>query len=893
VHAVQGRPELEEAQRQIAALQDQLEAGHGEMSRLRADLAEAQKLKSEEEKQLVEFKLLRAKENELQSSKMEVQQLQAELEEFRASSRQLETRCTQHQSTIKEKSEKIIALVKQLDHEVEQVRLLSDENNTLRLELGRDAEYLKVVAASADPLSYKSAAGALAEDLLNEEQQFREDLRSLAAKYPGLPKAGDHYNHWCELQISRVSDLHRSFLHRLQDHRSDFPEDVKVEFSTPTEEAQKGWMQQEAVMTKAGVEFQEAEQEHNRRWEEHRLKLTFERDSKVKQLLDQAERSQSKAEKQLLMQQAKLYGQRIDAQLDRAWEDQRQERETRWSLHQQQKQELRQKIKEESLAMAQRAEDQASASSRFTEAASNKLAAVEDAWLRNAERAGSVSAQAMKSRDFESCLRALQTSITAAADSVGCTGCVSSSTSQLPARGSQYTGVGLMIDQVESLLTNRMEMRTKLRKELEDQSRQQLRSCVEKFVQREGVERDNEELPESHQAASIVGLLRMRQHRHVSDAMRRQFQDYLLVLRLCSLGALWLSPSGSSQDGVEDLPPLPAELCFHKPRDALCVGSSPPRSGSGPQADVDDAAFEGNFLYRTLCQNLLERALKLLSEMQRDELLALKRAYAAEQRLALQHLCQLETEMVEKAVQQDLQEYEVQLASRLLSDSERQISEEHQRQASRVNQDVAVELAKYKLQVAEEDQAIVQDRQKWVMNRIVCLQANGTVNPNDRALLLRLRAELQACDTKIDEFNANAMAQADLEREAVRPRPPSTGQRRRSSDELTAAEVSDRQAVATQGIPDEPLPLGLAALGGLRSNRAAMTFGRCESPDFGVKADPTDWPFTTRHGMHGNLGRLKPKGNYGAQDLPPKQQAGASSILGLSELAKCPARPWR
>ena len=125
------------------------------------------------------------------------------------------------------------------------------------------------------------------------------------------------------------------------------------------------------------------------------------------------------------------------------------------------------------------------------------------------------------------------------------------------------------------------------------------------------------------------------------------------------------------------------------------------------------------------------------------------------------------------------------------------------------------------------------------------------------------------------------MAQADLEREAVRPRPPSTGQRRRSSDELTAAEVSDRQAVATQGVPDEPLPLGLAALGGLRSNRAAMTFGRCESPDFGVKADPTDWPFTAR-GMHGNLGRLKPKGNYGAQDLPPKQQAGASSNLGLS-----------
>ena len=153
--------------------------------------------------------------------------------------------------------------------------------------------------------------------------------------------------------------------------------------------------------------------------------------------------------------------------------------------------------------------------------------------------------------------------------------------------------------------------------------------------------------------------------------------------------------------------------------------------------------------------------------------------------------------------------------------------------------------------------------------------------PVTRRLMPSTQGALQDSAVKGSCFflllEANAIVQADLEREAVRSRPPSTGRRRRSSDELTAAEVSDRQNVATQGLPDEPLPLGLAALGGLRPNRAAMTFGqRCESPDFGVKADPTDWSFTApRHGMHGNLGRLKPKGNYGAQDLPlPKQQAG-------------------
>ena len=111
---------------------------------------------------------------------------------------------------------------------------------------------------------------------------------------------------------------------RLHDMHRAIPRSVtrQVEFTTPTEEVQKGWTQQEALMTQAGhlagsprlpdlvllltggsrVPGVGARarpkagrqclrgrfaQKTRERWEEHRLKLTFERDSKAcKQNLD-------------------------------------------------------------------------------------------------------------------------------------------------------------------------------------------------------------------------------------------------------------------------------------------------------------------------------------------------------------------------------------------------------------------------------------------------------------------------------------------------------------------------------------------------------------------------------------------------------------------------------
>ena len=92
------------------------------------------------------------------------------------------------------------------------------------------------------------------------------------------------------------------------------------------------------------------------------------------------------------------------------------------------------------------------------------------------------------------------------------------------------------------------------------------------------------------------------------------------------------------------------------------------------QADADDSV-ESALLYNSVCQRILERVLTVIIKVHRDELLDLKRAYAAERRLAVQTICQLEAEEVEKAVSQDIAEYKLQIASWLLADTEHHMCE--------------------------------------------------------------------------------------------------------------------------------------------------------------------------------------------------------------------------
>lgn len=870
------RPELEEAEQKILELTQQVEVDRILKEQLTSGLSEARKLKSQEERDLIEFKSLREKESELQKTKMEAQQMRCELEEIQALNRQLLSRSEQQNAILKGKSDKIIELVRQLEQQGDQIRLLADENNTLRLELGRDSEYLKVVTAPSDPLSYKCSAGVLSEELQTEERQFVEDIRTMATKFPGFAMQGQSSD-WCWLQISRVSDLYRSWLHRFQDHQRDFPESIKVEFVSKMAQIESEWSQQDSLMREANSEFQESEKVHNRRWEEHRLKLVTERDTKVKQLLDQAEHSKSKAEQQLLLQQAKLFGQRIDTQLERAWEEQRKERDLRWAEHQQKRQEARQRIKEHSMLAAQRSEEHVTAASRFVDMAASKLAASEDAWLRKNEKAAALTVQALKASDLASFLTSVRATTLAAAESEG-SAC--STEPKYPAKGSQHTGLNLVIDQVEELLRCRMSNRQALLRELQEQSRQQLRSCSEKFVQKEAsnarsTRSEEPELLDVSQANAITGLLRMRQHRHLKDALIRQFQDYVVVLRICALASRWLLPQSAAlvAQHFVDLPPLPMELA------AGAAGTSASSASRVPEASEsdDDTAVEGNFLYNSLCRSLLDRALKLFTELQREELLQLKRSYASEHRLALGHLCQLEEDLVDKAIQEDIREYELQISARLLSESERQINESRHELVSQVSEDVIKHVEQYRHQLAEEEQVVVRERRKWLMNRLVVLQSNGSVTPSDRLLLQRLRSELRVCESKIErydnEFSTSLAAQPAA---PTISRPPSGRSSRPSSASRKFAKAADAQSIASlqqelpasprraqpaatgQALPSNsrpllPLPGGCAPaspklllpqFGGLDSSTSSKTR---TSPDFGQKPlqQPPlyDWPF--------------------------------------------------
>jgi len=194
------------------------------------------------------------------------------------------------------------------------------------------------------------------------------------------------------------------------------------------------------------------------------------------------------------------------------------------------------------------------------------------------------------------------------------------------------------------------------------------------------------------------------------------------------------------------LPPPPWDLT----NEGKTAASNGDKDGGAPE---DDTVVEGNFLYNSICTRLLERALTLLSSIQRDELLALKRAYAAEQRVVLEHFCQLEGDMIRQVVQQDLDEYQMQVSTRLLADQEHQICEERKKLVGQVGEEVTMHVETFRRQIEEEAQAIVTERRKWLTDRLVILQANGSVGPSDRALLQRLRQELRACESKIELHN--------------------------------------------------------------------------------------------------------------------------------------------
>eukprot|EP00927_Polykrikos_kofoidii_P017947 TRINITY_DN18240_c0_g1_i1.p1 TRINITY_DN18240_c0_g1~~TRINITY_DN18240_c0_g1_i1.p1 ORF type:complete len:1386 (-),score=285.32 TRINITY_DN18240_c0_g1_i1:93-3647(-) len=797
-------PHLKAALDEIAGLKDQLQSRNAEVSTLQAELREASVLKTQEERDLVEFRSLREKESELQEARLKLAQMESQLEELQSTNKVLLSRAAQSEAALGEKSRKILDFVHKAEGHAEQCRILSNENNTLRLQLGKDSDFDKVVCAPEDPLAFKSAAGQLAEPLQREERRFQEELAVCQFRFPGLLSGTDNCRAWCGAQLLRQSTLYKSYLHLLQDTRKGFPDGMKFEFVSKTKEVDAAWSQREEEMREQDSLFQEHEKEHTKKWELKRLELVAERDSKIKQLLEQTERSQSKAERQLLMQQAKLFGGRMDTQIERAWEEQRKERDARWAVHNKAKQESRQRFKNESLSVQQQVEGVASASERFNDLAEARLATIEDAWLRNLEKESAVSSSVLKGGDLGECLQA------AGLDKP-----------RVPPKGLQHAGVSDVAESVEEIVKRRVADRRRLCKDLEGQSLQQLRTCVEKFVQKEGAQtrkagicaaEDEETVPEYTQAATIRSLLQARQHRVVADTIKRQFNDFLLVLRIATLGAVRLLPEtqGSAlkiRGARLDLPPAPPELLALEAlqktgkasagsaavattplspanEDPKCgdvgghalvsIADAPTSSPAGSDcqtgigavvlsdatvaADAQEQQLEERVLYDSLMRRLLERMLTPLHQQHREELLTLKRDQAREVRQVLQHLCQREASVVDAATRADLEEYRSQVKAKLLSDCEYHICEERKQLTEQVDAELEMHISQYKRQVLEEEISALRERRKWLTERLVVMQSQGVLAPGDKAVLSQLRSELRACELRFERREQELLA---------------------------------------------------------------------------------------------------------------------------------------
>jgi len=747
-------PELDAAKAEISKLREQLAARDDAIATLQSDLREARVLKTQEERDLVEFRSIREKESELQDAQLRIGELQSKIDEFHATQNILLARASQSEAALSEKSRKIVSLMKDVEEQTEQSRLLANENNTLRLHLGKDSDYLKVVKPPADPLSYTSSVGKLSEEFENEERRMRDELSMTQLKFPGLVNGADNCRNWCGAQIARQCALYRSFLHLFQDYREDAPEGIGIKFVSKAREVDEAWLQREEEMKDSDAAFHENEKTLTKQWEDKRLELTAERDTKIKQLLEQADRSQTKAEKQLLMQQAKLFGQRMDTQIERVWEDQKAQRDERWAKHNQAKIESRQKFKDESLSVQQQAEGLASATGRFQDMAQARLAGPEDTWVRNVEKVSLISASAIKGQSLYDCLKA--------------SGLQHAS---LPSKGSQYSGISQVAEAVEELLCLRAKGRRDAREALDDQSMQQLRQCVERFVQHESMQQQQrralpcqeevEPVPEYSQALIMKSLLQSMQQRVVADTIRRQFNDFLLVLRIACLAAVHLLPpklaaNFQGRDAKLDLPPIPKEL-FEDLAPNEVRGSATSNSilessvQTSQGCDIQDVEAEGRFLYDALVRRFLEKVLTPLHTSQREELLALKRGHAKSVRKVLQHLCQLEGGVVDKCVEMDVEEYKAQIRTKLVADCEYHVCEERRHLEEQVDDEVNMHVNRYRQQLANEERASLRDRRKWLTEKLVLLQSQGASAPGDKALMQHLRTELRACELRFEQ----------------------------------------------------------------------------------------------------------------------------------------------
>jgi len=241
--------------------------------------------------------------------------------------------------------------------------------------------------------------------------------------------------------------------------------------------------------------------------------------------------------------------------------------------------------------------------------------------------------------------------------------------------------------------------------------------------------------------------------------------------------------------------------------------------------------------------------------------------------------------MVRKIIEQDIHEYKLQVSAKMLSDCEHQVNEERKQLVGQISESTAGHVAQYRRGLQEEEQSVLIERRKWVMNKIVILQSNGTVNQNERAMLQRLRSELRACETKLEvyanEFAIAAPMQVTDNREASTKaslgRPPSgslsarpaSGSRRGGSRPASASRHGRSESPTFTAAPPERPTQGVSM-----SPRSREYLPQ-QPAATGQRPGDTDQMMEEKPGSSTSSGKSRPSMStpqFGSGDLEPSRK---------------------
>eukprot|EP00397_Hematodinium_sp_SG-2012_P008074 GEMP01008128.1.p1 GENE.GEMP01008128.1~~GEMP01008128.1.p1 ORF type:complete len:1055 (+),score=299.90 GEMP01008128.1:71-3235(+) len=638
-----GRMQREDLRQQLqnerARLAQKTKSHATENAELETALAEARRLKSEEEKALEEFKQVRIKDTEIQSMKQQIAEMQQSLEHKKRVCSAAEALATQMEARSVEKAHVITQLTNELEDRVGELKFLAEENQQLRLEFETD-----VVDEHERPLSEETKA---------ELDALKSEIDSVIARFP--ISSDDSMLPWAHVTRDALSNRHSNDLQRFQLQREtfpgvpNFPDDMALWPPADVMAPASGEDAREEATTRISAHageiqkweetYHEDEEKLRSAFKKDKEKLIRERDDKVERLVASAEKiAAGSAQKQLLLKQAQLFSQRLDAKV--------------------------------------------ASFDRFEDAVKIRLQSLEEEYVRQVDRETQVSRSVLKhatAYDFTCHLDLLKESVS----------------------------LCWLEDACPKIVRHRVRLRWRLKKDMETRSLSQLQVTYEDFRVKECM---RPQFRGVFAGARLVYLLHRRQHRIYKDLCRRQFFDFLLLLRFCQVAAKDLLQA-------EKIPELPA-----------------------PDADLDDRD--------RLLLRLVNLARRTSDELHKSELRAFFRDGTKEVRMAVQCLCQNEPDLVDDVVSEELNMLSLNLRVKLFADRMDEIKEIREVLEEEVEGEVNHQLGFMARDIVNEERTVLEARKEFLEGKVV--EQEKQVSNVASLLLHSYRDELEVVSAKLE-----------------------------------------------------------------------------------------------------------------------------------------------